>query len=486
MKTIRILVAIITVSFMTGCGDDFLDLTPPDAISDQEAFETLEDFETGLNGIYFTLRSNAGYSMHAEYYGKNMMVAFDTSVDDLFAIEGFTNQYGTQYGWTTSAGTGDVAGLWLVAYRVITRSSNLINFWPNLEEGSEAERNQILGEAKLLRAMAHFDLVRVFAKPYRLANPTDPGIPIVTQENLQEKARDPIGEVYEFIIEEIKEALTLMTQNREVFYVGTNAANALLARVYHEMGDWTNAITYANAVIAAVPLSTGNDYLNIWRQDDGNEVIFRTAIHPTEFSNAANVGSNYVGGNPPQEGVWRLDYVPSIELLSMYHPDDIRLEAFFLQNTATPAGTMTVAIKYNPENPNYANRGMNTVKIFRASEAYLIRAEAYSYSDEALANADLEALRAARITGYTHTDLSGDALKEAIYDERRMEFFGEGQRWFDLRRRGVGFARTPQPGTAPGRDLVIEATNYRWLWPIPQAELNANTLITQNPGYASE
>ncbi len=482
MKTIKILVAIVTVFFMTACGDDFLSLTPPDAISDQEAFETLEDFQAGLIGIYSTVRGGS-------YYGKNMMVNFDVSVDDLYAVEGFTNQYGTQYGWTTSSTTNEVYGLFLTAYRVITRSSNLINFWPNLEEGTEAERNQILGEAKLLRAMAHFDLVRVYAKSYRTGNPaTDLGIPIVTQENLEFKERNTVQEVYDFVIEEAKEALSLMTENRAVFYVGTTAANAFLARVYHEMGDWTNAITYASAVIADTnfPLSTGNNYIDIWRRDLGNEIIFRTAIHQTEFSNDVNIGSNYVGGNPPVSDVWRIDYIPALELLNLYDANDIRLTAFYQENVSTPVGTQVVTIKYNPSNPNYSQRGMNQVKVFRTSEAYLIRAEAYSYSNEGLANADLEALRAARISGYTHTALAGDALKQEIYKERRLEFAFEGQRFFDLKRRGVGFARTPQPGAGPQGNLAIEPTDYRWIWPIPQHEIDANPLMVQNQGYVSE
>jgi starch-binding outer membrane protein, SusD/RagB family len=478
MKTIKILFTAIIVFFLTSCGEDFLDLTPPFAISDQEAYENLDDFYTGLNGVYATVRGGS-------YYGKNMMVSFDVSVDDLYALTDFTNQYGTQYAWTTSSSTGDVYGLWLTAYRVITRSSNLINFWDRLEEGTLEERNQILGEAKLLRAMAHFDLVRVYAKPYRLSNPnTDLGIPIVVQENLLEKSRNTISDVYEFVINEAKEALELMTQNREVFFVGKNAANALLARVYHEMGDWTNAITYSSAVISVVPLSTGTDYVNIWRNDNGIEVIFRTAMTQGEVA-GLSIGSNYVGGITPS-GPWQVDYAPANELVDLFSANDIRYGAFFQEATPTQAGTMVVTVKYPPTNPAYTQRGANQTKIFRSSEAYLIRAEAYSYSNEGLANADLAALRAARIPGYSHTDLAGDALKEEIYTERRKEFAFEGQRWLELKRRGLGFKRTPQFGSGPFGNIEILSGNFQWLWPIPQHEMDSNTLMIQNPGYVSE
>ncbi len=475
------------VFFITACGDDFLDLTPPDAISDVEAFETLDDFYAGLNGVYATIRQGS-------YWGKNMMMNFDVAVSDVYALEGFTNQWGTQYGWQISSTTGEGSNLWLVAYRVATRSSNLINNFPSLDEGTERERNQILGEAKALRAMAHFDLVRVFANPYRLSNPTnDLGVVIVTREDLEEKPRNTIEEVYTFVLEQLHEARDLITENRHRRFMGIDAVNALLARVYHEMGDWQNAITYATEVIDEVPLSSGQEYANIWQQDgDGagnDEIIMIMAVHPTEFGNDLNLGSNFVGGNPPlpPNYQWRIDYVPADDLIAMYDKDnDIRYSSFFMEDIPVAAvpGGVTAFRKYPHDNPNFTQRGMNQMKVFRASEMYLIRAEAYAESgQEGPANDDLGALRAARIDGYSHTNLSGNDLLNAIYNERRKEMVLEGNRWFDLRRRGVGFQRTPQNGTGPFDNLVIEADNHRWVWPIPQGEMDANQLMRQNAGY---
>ncbi len=484
MRTIKIITAIFTVFMMTACGDDFLDLTPPDAISDQEAFETLEDFYVGLDGVYSSIRGGGSY------WGKNMMMNFDVAADDFYAVQGFTNQWGGQYGWAIQASTAEGANLWLSAYRVITRSSNLINNWNNLEEGTEQERNQILGEAKLARAMAHFDLVRVFAKPYRQASMDDLGVPVVTVENIQEKPRNTIGEVYEFVLDEAHEALELITENRERHYMGVDAANLLLARIYHEMGEWENAITHASDVIDEVSLSTADEYMDIWRNDgsSGDEVVFLVGVHQSEFANALNLGSNFVGGNPPlpPNFNWRIDYIPGLELLDMYDKDnDIRYEAFFEEDVPVAAIPDVVSfVKYHYDNPNFANRGMNQFKAFRVSEAYLIRAEAYAeLGQEGPGNSDLADLRSARIDDYDHADLSGDNLLEAIYNERRKEMVGEGQRWFDLRRRAQGFQRTPQDGTGPFNNLDITPDNYRWVWPIPQTEMDANPIMVQNPGY---
>ncbi len=482
--TKKIIIAFLAVFMITACDEDFLDLHPPYAISADEAFETLDDFYSGLNGIYSALRGGGGY------WGKNMMMNFAVATDEAYAVEGFTNQWGGFYNWAYTAGTSEIAGLWINAYRVSTRASNLIENHGDLTEGSRSERNQILGEAKLLRAMAHFDLVRVFAKPYKHSNPSsDLGVPIVTVENIEDKPRETIADVYNFILEEAHEALDLLNTNRAIYYMGVDAANAFLARVYQEMGDWENAAEYAGEAIGSRQLAEGQDYLNVWRRDGhGNgEVIFLCGVVQAEFTNGLNLGSNFVGSTPPAGGNWRIDYKPGVELVELYDRDnDIRYEAFFEDDVAIvgyEAG-LTVLVKYYHDNPNFEQRGMNQMKVFRLSEMYLIKAEALAeLGEEADANQYLADLRDARIQGYSHTDYSGDELLEEIYKERQLELAFEGHRWFDLRRRGEGFERVPQVRSTGRDDITIEPDNHRWIYPIPQGEMDANRLMVQNPGY---
>lgn len=490
MKRFTVIISLFSFLLLQACDEDFLDVHPVDAISDEEAFETLDDFHTGLNGVYASMRT-------VSYWGKNMVMNFDVAVDDAYAVQGFSNQYGAQYAWTLQAGATDVGNLWLSAYRVITRSSNLINQFDQLSEGSEWEREQILGEARLLRAMGHFDLVRVFASPYQLSDPSsEPGIPVVEQENLEEKSRNTIGEVYDFILDEAHEARDLITRNRHRRYLGVDAVHAFLARVYHEKGNWQKAARFADKVIDARELSAGEEYKSIWREDGGtsygsDEVIFILSFHSSEASSELAIGSNFVGSNPPlpPQLDWRVDYLPAIALLDLYDKEkDVRFDAFFKEGVSIPPidREVTVLVKYHHDNPHFSQRGMNQMKVFRVSEAYLVRMEAMAHlGDEEQANKDLAALRAARIENYSHTALSGDALMQAIFDERRKELAFEGMRWFDLKRRGEGFRRRPQPGTGPFNNLRVESDSYRWVWPIPQGEIDANRLIGQNPGYVS-
>jgi hypothetical protein len=127
----------------------------------------------------------------------------------------------------------------------------------------------------------------------------------------------------------------------------------------------------------------------------------------------------------------------------------------------------------------------NMPKVFRIAEMYLIAAEGHAMQNEdAEARNYLNDLRAQRIRNYTPNNTIGSgALKTAIENERIKELCFEGHYWFDLKRKGKGFKRVPQPNTLVANDLEITADDYRWNWPIPQHEINANENMVQNKGY---
>jgi hypothetical protein len=124
--------------------------------------------------------------------------------------------------------------------------------------------------------------------------------------------------------------------------------------------------------------------------------------------------------------------------------------------------------------------GVVNFKSFRVAEMYLIRAEANArLNNDAAALQDLNALREARIAGYTPEVLSGSALIDAIGVERRKELVGEGHRFFDLKRT----TRTVQRSSCSDY-CTLPPSSRAWTWPIPQPEIDANpSILPQNPGY---
>ena len=181
--------------------------------------------------------------------------------------------------------------------------------------------------------------------------------------------------------------------------------------------------------------------------------------------------------------------------------NDIRFSTFFKAADLSIAGSTYGAYQFlkfpgNPEIQGSAsNRYRNKPKPFRLSEQYLILAEAAALEgNTTVANNALKTLREHRIEGYTHTNLSGNELIDAVRQERTRELIGEGFRMSDPRRWGVGFTRDGEYPVNPsmeanwvlaGLAVAYQPNDYRYVWPIPAAEMDINPQLKgqQNPGY---
>ena len=281
-------------------------------------------------------------------------------------------------------------------------------------------------------------------------------------------------------------------------YLTSDVVLALQARIALLKGDNATALSKAEEVIgkSAYSLCSLNNYASMWSTDEGSEIIFRPFMSNTELGSSTG-GQYYLSAN--EESAW---YIPSFTMLNMYDDNDIRFEVFFkLYNKLTSNGVSAPAYVFNkfPGNeslktgsqPNF----VNMMKPFRLSEMYLVAAEAAAASNNATkANQYLNTLRANRIVGYENVNLSGNALTQAIRDERLKELIGEGFRLSDLRRWNEGFTRDSSYPISPdiegffvnaGKTLSYQPGDYRMVWPIPATEIQSNPQLDgqQNPGY---
>jgi hypothetical protein len=177
--------------------------------------------------------------------------------------------------------------------------------------------------------------------------------------------------------------------------------------------------------------------------------------------------------------VGRGEYKPNPTLVSTYDAvNDIRYSSYFKVIASRLVLSKYLAKASQISKPD----GVVNFKAFRTGEMYLIRAEAYARkggANEALGLADLNTLRAARISGYVPVVLAGAALTDAIQQERRKELICEGHRWFDLKRTNRTINRNDC-----GSFCTLLPANRAWTWPIPQPEIDANSnILPQNPGY---
>ena len=475
MKTYKHIILALSFLFILSC-DDKLDVELHDVIVAEDALTDLDDLEAALFGAYASLRSSG-------LYRESTLWLPDLLADNLRIGNSNGGSLRREANWQYTSGT-DI-DTWDSTYNLIFDANTVINNSDNFEDGDK--KNRIVGQALALRALGHFDLLRYYAEDYN-RNSTNLGVAVVTFFEIAKPARNTVSEVYDQIFDDLLTAKTMLDnadqdpQTTGPFYFNSRAVNALLARVSLYAEQWQDAVNYATEVINSSSLANPTDYAAMWIEDTDGEVLFGV---PFTSTSEGRIGSALLDNTNPAAP--RSTFTLTYDLANLYDPiNDIRYDAFVLINPLNPPGASNqnddvyLPFKYPGRD---GERGLNNAKILRVSEMYLIRAEAYAnIGQDALGSSDLNTLRRSRITGYIDENLSGQVLKDDIQVERRKELVAEGHRWFDLKRTNTGIQRG-----SDCRDLTIsctlEAGNFRFVFPIPQSELDANNKMVQNPRY---
>ena len=475
---------------------------PYDNIETSESLQTLAYCKAFRNDLYADFR-NTFY----DFLGQEI------AADGFNPVIGYTNTYGGDYRWETEA--SGTAGRWNDNYYIIANANLMIERVPELMDGAtDSDRAQMeiyLGEAYISRAMAYFDLTLRYCKDYEPSSASsDMGVPIVLKYAPSADAgtypgRASMEEVYKQIVSDLGEATKRITVEGEPrsAYLTQDGVKAFKARVALQMHDWNTAISASTDLINSnkYPLITdAKKYADMWLNDNGDEAIWQISQSMTERPATSSPGSYLFVEVGDEDNTCKPDYVPESGIINAFDQEnDIRFGAYFTKRTVSSGigyVDLFICTKYpgNPELYSGKSNYHNKQKAFRISEMYLIAAEAYAQNGNSReASAMLNALRTARIANWSAEEYSGDALMSEIRTERWKELFCEGYRMMDLKRWNVEMRRTPAqnssfivlPGAENGENMVKEAGNYRFVWPIPQAEIDANPQIKdqQNPGY---
>ena len=481
---IKISFAAILILVTISC-EKAVEKNPTHTATLENAFKSLDDFETSLSSAYSSMRA-------VGYYGRNQSVLADMMTDNLVQTPESLVNFIELSDWAYTPQNGTIAETWLAGWNVINNANIIINNIDKFSSTANQTRiNRIKGQAIAIRALAHFDLLKFFADNLD-RNSTSPAIPYITLSVLENSpasskpSRLTVKEVYDAIYADIASVRTAFASidkpinpSTSRYYIDLTGLNAIQARVALYAKDWPTAITASTAVINVLPLANRASFPNIWRDQSVSEVAFASLFNTGEFlSRLAGDVFGPTTNRSQFEGDNNL-------FASIDEANDIRFGVSVRRGYSTLAtpvrGTSRlVVVKYLGKGS--ATDGVVDWKAFRTGEMYLIRAEARANSSQsALALDDLNELRRARINGFVNGTESGVALTNAIELERRKELFMEGHRWFDLKRS----VRTINRGviTAPTTQSALAPTNRSWVWPIPQGERDANPNMSQNPGY---
>lgn len=345
---------------------------------------------------------------------------------------------------------------WGILYKAVFCANSIMDEFGKMKpaDTDKALFEMVLGEAHALRAYSFFYLVNLYAEPYAPDHLKKPGIPMPltaedVHENTQNNVREPIEKVYAQILADLAKAKQLLNGKVAKNKLRLDAAcvNLLFARIYLFMGDYEKAISFAGEVQSARPLFNMNEMeARIAGTQGGRQYTFslNLGVIDTDYKNEvmfltggrANNNTFYHGRN---------FFKPSLELLALCQRSGIPdYREYIFANFAdlsTTDGIISGPTTYNM----YAKQEKNIYFIgLKASEAYVIRAEAYARTDRpAEAIGELNRLLVNRIKTSSFTPLKeadfadNNMLLQRVLEERRIELALEGGlRWFDLRRLG--------------------------------------------------
>lgn len=398
----------------------------------------------------------------------------------------------TVHGWSFAADdislTRNSLSTYDINYRVIDRANRVLRALPETDSmrlGDNSLRIRLRGEMLALRAYMHFELWRWYAKNY---DPNGLALTYMEEPSIQDVGRITMQPYFTKMMADLAEARTLIPSTyNDVFRVTRTAVIGMQARAALYMRDWAGAETFATDYIAALPLAPRADFPSIWLDASNLEVAWKikrtvqTTI-PGSFYRARALQANTVG---------TVFYAVSSKLWDAFdHANDIRAttymkdEPIISTNPARGPAYSKIVRKYDAFAYNHANEGVADYKMFRTGEMYLIRAEARAELNKlGPAAQDLNALRAARISGYTNQTFADQAtLIAAIMDERFKELAFEGHRFWDLKRRNLPVERRPADAYYASA-ITLPAGNHRFVMPIPFYEIQANRQMVQNEGY---
>lgn len=473
MKKILYLLLVVVLSSCT----DMLELDPHQSLSPNVAYATYDDCNNAARGIYLRARGL--------YTGKSVLVA-DAYCDNLISFSKGRQSSSYFRNWNITSGNGF---MWLDPYKVIVNCNLLID---NMKiPADEADKfNQLKGEALAMRALMHYELVRLYGKSYTSASATDLGVPYIKITDPSNKpARETVKSNFVNILADLNAAYDLMTksENLDNSRLSKRSVAAILSRVCLYMGDYDNTITYGEKALvngdAVCPL---DEFSKVWHDTSDKGVLFKSVVTEKEDLIVGNYFNQFLGGE------YKSEFVAPKSFATLYDASsDVRFSSYF-QKSSFQGSEAYHIIKYVGLADDSHTRNKVSLKLIRVAEIKLNIAEASlrkATKDEAKANLILNELLTARLIGYTHADKSGSALLAEVMKQRRLELALEWDRFTTLKRLNLDCERTPGEGDlsdGTGRVNQVETlkhTDHRWQLPLRTSEIDANANIVQNPGY---
>ncbi|MHC0447371.1 RagB/SusD family nutrient uptake outer membrane protein [Flavobacterium sp. 3-218] len=483
---IKLLFAFIVLTFLGSCSDDFLDKKPTEFVDYEGATNTTTDLMTLLNGIHRSLYIS--YEDQSQGGLGGLMEQTDIAGDDV--VFPITNGWFlTIYNWSAmnNENSAEIRFAYRTYYRIIRNANTIINATDSAI-GSDDDKKVVKGQALLYRAFCNYQLVQLFGKRYESGSVNSQlGVPIILTVGNDKFPRSTVEEVYAQINKDLDEANVLLAGYTKPnnSHLDLAVAQGLKARVALTQGNWSIAADYANKARTGKTLMPVAEYGLGFNDYNNREWMWGSHINEVQTAYFANFGA-YMSRNFSSTVIRSCPKAINSKLYDLIPSTDVRSTIFDKTGKHTALGLPSNFAKFPYTSQKFlavsAGDSRCDVPYMRVAEMYLIEAESKARLGNADAATVLFEFEKTRNPSYTLSTNSGQALVDEILLQRRIELWGEGFRFYDLKR-----TNSPLDRTNSNHDLgitngvvAVAPSDKRWQWLIPKVEIDANPLVIQN------
>lgn len=441
------LVLAVIAGATTGC-KKFLEAPPLNSVTKDVAIADEAGLKTILTSAYKTVGEGG-------MFGGKIQAVSEMLADQLNGTL-LTGDFGEFYGRKSSVFGDYKKNMYLDMYQGIFRTNTVLE---NLDKATSS-RDNIEGQAKFIRALIHFEVVKLFAQPYGFtADNSHLGVPLRLSTTIASLQRASVKQVYDQIIADLKVAEAKLPDDNGGLATKW-AAKALLAKVYFQMNDFPNAYLYSNQVIASNKFTLDATYAARFSEAGSKESIFKIINTRGVFEPGGEL-----------RGQFRSDFnLPTLRFTADFYsmvntPNDVRKALY--DNVKYPGFVVTK--KYNSDRFELPVLYLTDMKLIRAESA------AETGQNLTVAAQDINDIlnRAYAGTKSIPVNSSASLIRTNARFERSIEFAGEGYRLSEIKRigaKGENIDKRGAPWNCPG--LVLQ---------FPQEEMAANTNFPRNP-----
>ncbi len=463
---------------LTAC-DQTINRDPAQSIPPDQVFVNEEGAETAINGAYDALQLGGSFGGTAFQFADigADVVQFGGSFVEFRRVN--------TYNFTST--NGFITDIWVDNYELINRANLVIdNTTTDVENVNQADVDRLVGQAKVLRAAAYWQLVRWFGPRYVPGGSNDSPAAVlrtsaVTEaQQASEKPRASVSEIYSQIVSDLQDATSRLGVNTNPKRAGVNAARALLAEVRLYQGNFDDAASLANTVISG-PYSLTDDPLTPYQNEQASELILSVSFSTIDgVPNAGNEGFHTF--YQPQSRGGRGDAGPFPAFLEDGADGDLRTgvdnevlaDSLFYRDAAS-GSVFTNKFTNSQFADDFTWLRLAKTKLTRA-EALIRPLGSATSADRSDARAIVNEIRTRAGLSTVSSSLSGQALLDEIIRQRRLELAFEGDRRHTLR-------RLERPINSPALSSPIMPGDTRLVLPLTTTILERNTELSQNPGY---